>query len=121
MIIPNSWLIVESGSTIIFIKKLYLEFNVRILDKLLCVFSNGGHVDYTCTTTLQLMPTDIYYDKNGMPNILSLSKVAEQFCVTMDTANESSMLVYLMYNTELEFEKSGYGLYFFETSVSSPK
>ena len=93
--IPNEWLLLDSGSTISSIRNKDLMFDVQPLEKPLRVYSNGGHLDYGYDGSLRLMPLRVYFDRKCMANILSLSEVASKFRVTMDTSVGSSICVHI--------------------------
>ena len=51
-------------------------------------------MDYTITSTLDVLHMGIYVNDNSMANILSLKEVAYSFRMTMDIKADHSMLVH---------------------------
>jgi hypothetical protein len=63
---------------------------------------------------LKLFPFDVYFNPNSLANILSLAQVQKMFRVTMDTAEEPTMMVHLSDDLILKFTQCGSGLYFYD-------
>ena len=51
-------------------------------------------MDYTITSTLDVLHMGIYVNDNSMANILSLKEVAYSFRMTMDIKADHAMLVH---------------------------
>ena len=120
-IIPDNWLLLDSGSTISSLRNDKLIYDIHPIKEPLRVYSNGGHVDYKFGATLRIMPFRVYYNKKGIANILSLSAVASEFRVTMDTDAATSIMVHINDNEVLEFKQCGSGLYYFDTDQDEAK
>ena len=89
------------------------------LEKHLCLYSNGGHMECTMRGILDILLMYIYVNDKSMANILSLKGVADSFYVTMDTKEYHTMLVHYSDDKEYRFKKCGKGLYYID--VSNPE
>ena len=58
----------------------------------ICVFTNGGHLDYKKSDTVDMLPLKVFYNTDSIANILALLYVTSQYRVTMDTNNKPTML-----------------------------
>jgi hypothetical protein len=57
-------------------------------DKSMCLKSNGGTMVVTKKAEMAGYHTDLWYDKNAITNILSLSNVIKQYRVTYDSDDQ---------------------------------
>ena len=60
----------------------------------------------------------IWYHPDGIPNILSLSKVKEKYRVTFDSDINNQFVVHRADGTQQIFQQSSRGLYFLDTSLT---
>ena len=63
---------------------------------------------------------EVYYSSQSIANLLSMSVVTSQYCVTMDSWVKDAIIVHLENNQEIKFTRCGNGLYYFDTSSARP-
>ena len=72
--VSNNWILLESYSIISCAKNDSFVSKVTVIssEEHLCVYSNGGHIEYTMMGILDILPMDIYVNDSSMANILYL-------------------------------------------------
>ena len=118
--IPESWILLDSQSTIsVFRNKAYLT-NIRESRSPLILASNGGgRVRLTQVGDLKNFGT-IWYNPQSLANILSLADVRRQNRVTMDTAVEPALIIHRKDGSEMKFLEYKTGLYYYDVATSNP-
>ena len=93
--VSNNWILLGSCSIIRCSQKDSIISKVTVIpsEEDFYVYNNGGHMDYTMSGTLNILPMDIYLNDNSMEKILSLKEVEDSFRVNMDTKEYQSMLL----------------------------
>ena len=86
------------------------------IDTAICVFTNGGNLDYGQYGTVDLLPLRVFYHPYSIDSILALVDATSQFRVTIDTNNKTSMLVHTGPDSVLKIYQCHKGLYFFDKS-----
>ena len=119
IIISPDWLLLDSGSTVSSVCNVDLITNLRKSKEVMHVISNGGSQDYDAVGTLKLFPFNVYFNPKSLANILSLAQVQNMFRVTMDTAEEPTMMVHLSDDLILKFTQCGSGLYYYDVKENS--
>ena len=86
-VVSDKWLLLDSCYTNRCSKKNSIVSNVTVspLEEQLRIYSNGGHMEYTMSGTLDILSMGIYVIDNFIANIHSLKEVEDSFNVTMDT------------------------------------
>ena len=121
-IIPNTWVILDSGSTISSICNPKLLHDVTTLEHLLKVYANdGNHQIYSKTGILNILPLQVYHNTASIANILSLSELCNHFRVTLDLGNDECIHVHVSNHETLRFNQCESGLYYIDLSDSSDK
>ena len=115
-IVPVTWLLLDSGSTISSICNPDLVQDLFSVKEPVRVFTNGGSQDYLQRGRLKLFDFPVYFNDASMANILSLSEVAAAYRITMDTSTSPSIPVHLNEDTQLIFTQCGSGLYYYDTT-----
>ena len=72
VLFPISWVLLDSGSTVISICNSDLVDNIQYENTTTTVHTNGGSKDYTKTASLHLLPLDVHFNSTSIANILSL-------------------------------------------------
>lgn len=118
-VLNNNWILIDSGSTFNSFMNPGLLGTVTDCDEMRA-YSNGGHLDYNKDATVQLLPAlRAYHNTNSLANILALSSVTAHYRVVMDSQAEDALFVHVE-NDILRFEKCGHGLYFLDTTKTTP-
>ena len=122
--IPDTWVLLDSQSTISVFKNSSLLSNIRPSSRPLTVYTNGG---CQVSTLLGDIPNfgEVWYNPQSLANILSLAAVRQRCRVTMDTAGDPSISVHRRDGSVMVFCESAMGLYYFDVadpsnSISSP-
>jgi len=114
MTIPQTWVLLDSQSTIsVFCNRNLLTKN-RPCIKPLLVHTNGGHQISNYVGEVRNFGT-VWFNKKSLANILSLAEVRKKYRVTMDTAVHPSMCIHRADGTIMHFTEYKSGLYFHDT------
>ena len=117
-VVDKQWLLLDSCSSISCVTNKDLLSNLQncVPRNEICVYTNGGTIDYTQEGDLSMFPFTVYYNPDSIANILSLKDVANSFRVTMDSASGKEMIVHCPDQTTLHFKECGDGLYYLNTA-----
>jgi len=103
-LIPPSWVLLGSQSTVSVFKNPSFLSNIRRSSNQLKVYTNGG-------TQLSLLIADIksfgtvWYSPNSLANIFSLAAVRKLCRITMDTNVEPALCVHCAHGSVMKFSK----------------
>lgn len=103
-------ILLDTGSNVsVFNNKQYLT-DIRKCDHSFPVHTNGGVFE---TNEVGDLPHffPVYYNPSSMLNILSFAEVKQRYRITMDTANDDSIIVHIHEGHTLEFSEVKTGLY----------
>jgi hypothetical protein len=92
-IIPNTWILLDSQSTVSVFKNRKLLWNIRPSPETLRVHTNGGTQTSTEIGTVKNFG-DVWFNTNSLANILSMADVRKVCRITMDTSLEAAMTVH---------------------------
>jgi len=92
-LIPPSWVLLDSQSTVSVFRNKHLLSSVRDSDHSMKVFTNGGTQTSSMVGEVRNFGT-VWYNPNSLANILSLAEVRKKFRVTMDSAIEAALCVH---------------------------
>ena len=113
--VPKAWILLDNQSTVdVFYNKNLLR-NIRKAKKPMEIHCNAG---VTSTDLIGDLPGygEVWYDPNGIANILSLARVKDKYRVTFDSGAKNKFIVHKEDGTTRCFEESRRGLYFLETT-----
>jgi hypothetical protein len=113
--IPDSWILLDSQSTIdLFCNKRLLQ-NVRATEKTVRIHCNAG---ITTTNQQGELPGYgvVWYHPKGIANILSLARVKDRYPVTFNSRKGNEFIVHKTNGTTRHFKQSPTGLYYHDTS-----
>jgi hypothetical protein len=116
--VPKDWILLDNQSTVdVFYNKKLLR-NVRKSDTCMDIHCNAG---VTSTNMVGDLPEygEVWYNPNGIANILSLARVKEKHCVAFDSAGGNKFVVHKTDGTTRCFQESRPGLYFMNTTTTS--
>lgn len=117
-VIPASWILLDNQSNVDVFCNGSMLTNIHESLQTMRINSHGG----AWTTNQQgFLPGygNVWYDPNGIANILSLSHVKSRFRVTYDSKNGDQFVVHKPDGSLKRFQHSSIGLYFFDTASSS--
>ena len=114
-IIPPSWVLLDTGSTISSIMNSSLVYDFHQSNRACRAFTNGGHIDYNIQCQFKIFPLHLFYNPDAIANILSFAEVASSYRVTMDTNTSPDILVHISPHMILHFRTLDTGLYFIDT------
>ena len=109
--LPPSWLLLDSCSTINMISDRSLLRDLHTADKPIPVHCNAGTVILTQKGTLGQFPEPVWYNPDGIANILSLDAVRKHYRITMDTEDSDSIHVHHSDGSITTFHPSDGGIY----------
>ena len=115
-IIPSTWILLDSQSTVSVFKNRSLVTNIRPSTRQLRVYTNGGTQVSRETCTLKNFG-NVWFNAQSLANILSLAEVRRICRVTMDTSVEAAMHVHRADGTIMKFQEYRTGLYYFDTDA----
>ena len=119
-LISDSWLLLDSQSTVNIIKNKNLLTNIRKCkpNEVVRCWCNSGYQDTHEMGTLEGIG-EVYYNPSSLANILSLRSIANKFKVTMDTSKERAFTVHncTKQGHDIKFKQSRSGLHFYDTRV----
>jgi Reverse transcriptase (RNA-dependent DNA polymerase) len=112
--IPNTWILLDNGSTIDVFVNPKLLTNIRDSDRTMSIRCNAG-----VSVASQLGDLDgygtVWYNPNGIANILSLARVQEKYRVTYDSEQGGEFIVQKQDGSMRNFKRSTGGLFFLDT------
>ena len=114
-VIPSSWIILDNGSTVDIFTNKNLLTNIRTTKTVMNVRCNAGVTQTNLQGDLEGYGT-VWYNPNGIANILSLSRVQEKYRVTFDSNVDGSFFIHKPDGTHRIFSKSKSGLYYLDTN-----
>ena len=115
-LIPHTWILVDSQSTVSVFKNRRLLSNIRLSFKTLRVHTNGGTQTSTEMGTVKNFG-DVWFNTNSLANILSMAHVRKVCRITMDTSLEAAITVHRQDGSHMKFREYQSGLYYFDTAA----
>ncbi len=116
-LIPDTWLLLDSQSTVSVFKNRALLSNIRRSPRTLRVHTNGGTQISTEIGTVKNFG-DVWFNTNSLANILSMADVRKICRITMDTSIEPALIVHCQNGTLMKFKEYKSGLYYLDTAAS---
>ena len=121
-LIPSSWILLDSQSTVSVFKNKRLLHDIRDSPTTLRVHTNGGtQLSHQIGTVKNF--GDVWFNPESLANILSMSEVSKICRITMDTHIENAMHVHRTDGSMMTFKEYKSGLYYFDAAaaVVAPK
>ena len=75
-------------------------------------------MDYQSKCTLKMFPFDLYFNKDGIANILSMGELADRFRLTMDTDVSQGISFHLNKDKVISFTKFMRRVYYYDTKIT---
>jgi hypothetical protein len=113
--IPNTWVLLDSESTVSVFNNATLLRNIRLSPTSVTVHTNGGT---QMSSYIGDIPNfgPVWYNPQSLANILSLAAVRKICRVTMDSAIAPSFHVHKIDGTTMIFTEFSSGLYYHDTA-----
>jgi hypothetical protein len=115
-IIPDTWILLDSQSTVSVFKNRHLLTNIRASPNPLRVHTNGGVQFSTQMGTVRNFG-DVWYNPESLANILSMAEVSKVCRITMDTFVTKAMHVHRADGSLMTFQEYSNGLYFYDAAA----
>jgi hypothetical protein len=114
--VPRTWILLDNQSTVDVFHNEDLLSNIRQGDGYMDIHCNAGVTSTNLIGDLQGYG-QVWYNPNGIANILSLSRVKQRgFRVTFDSGNTNEFHVHKSNGTKRVFKQSSRGLYYADTA-----
>jgi hypothetical protein len=117
-IIPNTWVLLDSQSTVSVFKNNNLLTNIRASPNHLRVHTNGGIQISSQKGTVKHFG-DVWYNADSLANILSMAAVRKTCRITMDTSVEAAMNIHRKDGSIMKFREYKSGLYYYDVADNS--
>jgi hypothetical protein len=116
--IPESWLILDTASTVdMFLPSMLI--NIHRSEETLEVVSTGGTTKVREKGTLPGYPVEVWCNRKGVANILSFHNLQKHFRVEYDNKHHDTFMVYVNNGRTLEFHPSENGLYYLKSETET--
>lgn len=112
--LPDSWVLLDSQSTISIFKNRAMLNNIRPADSPIRLFTNGGVQDAVLIGDIPNLGA-VYFNQHSMANILSLAQVRRVCRVTFDSSVDNTITVYRQNGSRMFFREHETGLYVHDT------
>ena len=117
-IIPKEWILLDNQSTVDVFANPEMLTNIREVDGSLSIHTQAG-------TTVTKMKGEldgygpVWYCRDGIANILSLSNVKDKYRITYDSGSSNEFVVHKKDGGERRFKESCRGLFYMDTKNKS--
>lgn len=119
-IIPDTWILLDSQSTVSVFKNRQFLSNICPSTRTLRVHTKGGTQLSTQVGTVNNFG-NVWYNHQSLANILSMTAVRKVCCITMNTSVATAIHVHCTNGTIITFQEYSSGLYYFDAGNSSNK
>jgi hypothetical protein len=111
--VSKTWILLDNQSTVDVFCNPKLLKNVRRINKVMNIKCNAG---VTRTDMIGDLPGygQVWFNKNGIANILSLSKVEAKYRITYDSKHGKQFVVHKEDGTMRQFKQSDNGLFYMD-------
>ena len=77
-------------------------------------YTNGGHQDYSYTTTMKMLAFESVYNKKSLANVISFYKVMHKSRITTNPYLDPYIKVHIDNSTSIMFKQWSRGLYYYD-------
>jgi hypothetical protein len=118
--IPRHWIILDSASSPDIFYEEDLVTDIRNSDVILKVLSRGGVNEINQECTLPNYPGHVWFDPNGVANIIGLRNLIRHYNVTYDSSGDNCFHVSQDDNLVMTFRPWEGGLWYYDTGRETP-
>jgi hypothetical protein len=118
ILIPNTWVLLDSQSTVSAFKNKNLLTNIRASPNNLRVHTNGSVQISSQKGTVKNFGY-VWYNADSLANILSMAAVQKTCRITMDTSVEAAMNVHRKDGSMMKFPEYKSELYYYDVANNS--
>jgi Reverse transcriptase (RNA-dependent DNA polymerase)/Zinc knuckle len=115
--LPDSWILLDNQSTVNIFRNKDLLQDVRATTRCMRVRCNAGWSVTNLMGRLPGYPGEVWYNPDGIANILSLADAEKYFRIRYDSGKESAFVVEKPDGTERKFLKTASGLFCYDTAA----
>jgi hypothetical protein len=112
--LPTTWILLNIGSTTNIISNKSLLHAIHDSTEPIWIGSLGSQIKLTQKGLLGNYPYPVWYNPNGIANILSLFNVAKAYRVTMDTMHGRTLQVHINDQSTIDFAPTTNGLWMYQ-------
>jgi hypothetical protein len=116
-LIPLSWVLLDSQSTVLAFKNPNFLTNIRRSNSQLKVHTNGSTQISSLAGNIKNFGT-VWYNPDSLANIFSLAAVRKLCRITMDTSVEAALCVHRSDGSIMKFIEYGSGLYYNDATAA---
>ena len=113
-----SWILLDTFSVTNLVRNPSLLHNIHTVDHSIGICCNTGTTSMNQMGYLGGYPTPVWYNPEGIDNILSLKRVSWYYQLTMDTCEAISITMHCLGNTPTLFTPSCKRLYQYDMKSS---
>jgi Reverse transcriptase (RNA-dependent DNA polymerase) len=117
----DNQIILDNGSTFHHFKDENLVENIREADDILEMATNAGNKFITLVADVPGLDDEVRFDKEGIANLFSLSKLVKHSRITYDSDIEDSFFMHMKDGSVTKFEHTPEGLYAFKVDTEYKK
>lgn len=119
-IIPTTWILPDSQSTVSVFKNRTLLSNIRQSPRTLRVHTHGSMQTSTEMGTIKNFG-DAWFNTHSLANIFFMANVRKVCRITIDTSCEAIMIVHRQDDSLMKFQENKSGFYYFDTEAIHPQ
>ena len=118
--IPNTWIILDSASSIDMFVNQDLLTDIQTSSQPITILSNAGWVTIKKFGYMPGYPEKVWYHPDGAANVLSLHNASKHYRITMDTRHNNCLILHGKTTSHrLRFHASANGLYYHKVPANN--
>ena len=114
--LPKTWILLDNQSTVNIFSNKDLLKDVRTTHRCMRIHCNTGWSVTNMIGRLPGYPGKVWYNPDGITNILSLADTKKYYRVKYDSHQEKAFIIEKPDGTERHFKQTASGLYYLDTA-----